>query len=324
MKLLAQEVQRMLELRQSSAVPQWAAARLAALCEARAYRVLRVFPIAAAREAAAARGHAIAPDGPVIDVLPVPASADPDLADAIARRCVLCTAGEARLLLPLCAGDEVRHLLELERPHGASPGRALALELIPLIAAYYDLLAEAEIDPLTRLANRRLFYSQVGAGMTRRAPGSRKRYLALADIDDFKQVNDRFGHLYGDEILIHFARLMRETFRAGDLLYRFGGEEFLIVYAVDRDQERYLALERFRAAVERYEFPRIGRVTASVGFTALEGALVPATTFVDRADNAVYFAKRNGRNRVCEYEDLVARGALRVPQPESGGEATLF
>jgi diguanylate cyclase (GGDEF)-like protein len=185
-------------------------------------------------------------------------------------------------------------------------------------------LAEAETDPLTRLANRRVLYSQIGAGMALPPGGTRRRYLALADIDHFKQINDRFGHLYGDEILIHFARLMRDSFRAGDLLYRFGGEEFVIVYGVDRTEGRHVPLERFRAAVEAYEFPRVGRVTASLGFTAIEGSLIPVTTFVDRADNAVYYAKRNGRNRVCEYEALVASGALQPPQLETGGEATLF
>jgi diguanylate cyclase (GGDEF)-like protein len=189
---------------------------------------------------------------------------------------------------------------------------------------YFDLLVDAETDTLTRLANRRIFYSQVGALLSRGPSGSYLRFIAVADIDNFKLVNDRFGHLYGDEILIHFARLMRETFRAGDLLYRFGGEEFVIVFGVARHQDRQVGLERFRSAVESYDFPSVGRVTTSIGFTAIKGALVPATTLIDRADNAVYYAKRNGRNRVCEYEALVADGSLEPAVPAAGGEATLF
>lgn len=315
----------MLELRQSSAVPAWAAMRLAELCRAHAHRVLRVFPVAAARrQGRPATAYAITADAPMINVLPVPIHGDPDLAGAIAGRKPVHAAGDGRLLVPLAAGEEVRHLIELSSPAAAGPGGELAAQLIPIIASYYDLLVDAETDPLTRLANRRAFYSQVAAGMAHLAGSARNRFLALADIDHFKQINDRFGHLYGDEILIHFARLMRETFRAGDLLYRFGGEEFIIVYGVDRREDRCIALQRFRAAVERYEFPKVGRVTASLGFTALAGPMVPATTFVDRADHAVYYAKGNGRNRVCEYEALVATGALAVPHPEPGGDAELF
>jgi len=218
----------------------------------------------------------------------------------------------------------VRHLLELSGAATDGAGGALAGSLIEVLASYYDLLVDAETDTLTRLANRRIFYSQIGALLSRGPSPSYQRFIAVADIDHFKQVNDRFGHLYGDEILIHFARIMRETFRAGDLLYRFGGEEFVIVFGVTRREDRQIGLERFRAAVEGYQFPSVGRVTTSIGFTAIEGRLVPATTLIDRADNAVYYAKRNGRNRVCEYEALVAEGAIKPAVPTAGGEATLF
>src|SRR5260221_6605755 len=97
-----------------------------------------------------------------------------------------------------------------------------------------------------------------------------------------------------------------------------------MVYAVASREDSQIGLERFRAAVECYQFPSVGRVTTSIGFTALEGGLVPATTLIDRADNAVYYAKRNGRNRVCEYEALVAEGVLTPAAPTLGGEATLF
>jgi diguanylate cyclase (GGDEF)-like protein len=196
--------------------------------------------------------------------------------------------------------------------------------LLPIVGCFFDLLAGAETDPLTGLANRRLFYSQIGAGLARWAAGPPMRFLAVLDIDHFKQVNDRFGHLYGDEILIHFAHLMRSTFRAGDMLYRFGGEEFVVVFAVKRETDGNAALERFRRAVEAYEFPRIGKITVSIGFTGIHGRGGPVTTLIDRADNAVYYAKRNGRNRICGYEALVAEGELAPLESAEGGEATLF
>jgi diguanylate cyclase (GGDEF)-like protein len=325
---LAHEVDCLLAVRQSTGVPPLAAARLAALHSAKAHRVLRIFPIAAARRSQGREGgFAVAQERDGIDSLPTPIEGDEPLLRAI--RCrepvqVPCGVLACRVLLPLAAGDEVRHVVEISDAVPDAPGARLAQALLPLLKSYYDLLADAETDPLTRLANRRLFYTQLGAGLANVAGARRRRYLALADIDHFKSVNDRFGHLYGDEILIHYARLLRDTFRAGDLVYRFGGEEFLIVYAVERESERQRPLERFRKAVERYEFPRVGRVTTSLGFAALGDALVPATTYVDRADRAVYAAKAAGRNRIREYEALLAEGALTVVQPEAGGEATLF
>jgi diguanylate cyclase (GGDEF)-like protein len=323
---ITQEVVSMLALRESAAVPPWAAARLAAFCGGGVARVLRVFPAAAARTQGENHSEfAVAVDSADIDELPSPAGADQPLLAAMRERKPIAVAAEGgkRLLVPLCASDEVRYVLEIPVAASRGAGEALADALIRLVGSYYDLLADAETDPLTRLSNRRVFYSQVADGMARWAAGPIKRYLAMIDIDHFKQVNDRFGHLYGDEILIHFARLMHKTFRAGDLLYRFGGEEFVIVFGVARAEDRHIPLERFRSAVESYAFPRVGRVTASIGFTGI-GAVVPVTTVVDRADGAVYFAKRNGRNRVCEYETLVAEGVLKEPEPEAGGEATLF
>jgi diguanylate cyclase (GGDEF)-like protein len=316
----------MLAIRESAALPHWAAARLAALWRATGTSVVRVFPIAAARSLdASGHGYAIAAASQDLDVLPEPLPADALLRAAIEGRCL--TSAESgtdrrRVLVPLSAGDEVRCVIGLDGAAASGTGASLAEALVPLVESYYDLLVDAETDALTRLANRRVFYAEIGRLLTR--PSSLHRYIAVADIDHFKGVNDRFGHLYGDEILIHFARLMRESFRAGDRLYRFGGEEFVIVFAVARNEDRGIGLERFRAAVESYEFPRVGRVTTSIGFAAIEAGMIPATSLIDRADNAVYYAKRNGRNRVCEYEALVEQGAITPATPTSGGEATLF
>jgi diguanylate cyclase (GGDEF)-like protein len=325
---LAQEVLAMLDLRESSAVPHWAAARLIALCGANGSKVLRVFPIAAARTPGKrSAGYAIALDSHDMKGPPSPIGADAGLVAAIGGARLVsepAEAGRRRLLVPLSAAGAVRYVVEVAGATLDGAGGALADALLPVVASYYDLLADAETDPLTRLANRRVFYSEVGAGLSHWADGGARRFLAMTDIDHFKQVNDRFGHLYGDEILIHFARLMRDTFRAGDMLYRFGGEEFVIVFTVSRAEDGQAALERFRGAVESYPFPRVGRITASVGFTSIDDPLVPVTTLIDRADNAVYYAKRNGRNRVCNYESLIASGALKSLEATVGGEATLF
>ncbi|MBV8029927.1 MAG: GGDEF domain-containing protein [Betaproteobacteria bacterium] len=317
---LAREIASLLELRQSVAVPAHAATALARLLGTPEGRVLHVFPVAAARiPEPGALEYAIVAQGQEPLEAPIPVR-DRALLRALRDRSP--THEDGRLFLPLSAGGEVRYVLEL--PGAPDPG-PLVRSFIPLLCAYYAVLADAETDPLTGLSSRRLFYSEVG-GLLGRLAGSARRcyFLAVVDVDHFKMINDRFGHLYGDEILIHFARVLRASFRAGDLVYRFGGEEFIVVFSSDTREQAWAALERFRACVERYEFPRVGRVTASVGFARLDDPLTPATTYVDRADRAVYFAKSGGRNRVAEYEALVAEGALAPPATEKGGEATLF
>jgi diguanylate cyclase (GGDEF)-like protein len=325
---LADNVLELLEHRESTAVPRWVAAHFAECWGATKTRILRVYPVAAARErGTSSTGYAVSSDTLDFDDLPSPIDADPALLAAIEGLQVTdeqTTEGGWRVLIPLASGGEVRYVVELAMTDAARAEPPSQSRLLPIVGCFFDLLAGAETDPLTGLANRRLFYSQIGAGLARWAAGPAVRFLAVMDIDNFKQVNDRFGHLYGDEILIHFARLMRATFRAGDMLYRFGGEEFVVVFAVKRVEDGNAALERFRHAVEAYDFPRTGKITVSIGFTGIQGNGGPVTTLIDRADNAVYYAKRNGRNQVCGYEALVEKGDLAPSKAAQGGEATLF
>jgi diguanylate cyclase (GGDEF)-like protein len=143
--------------------------------------------------------------------------------------------------------------------------------------------------------------------------------LAVVDIDHFKSVNDRFGHLYGDEILLLFSQAMMETFRGADLLFRVGGEEFVIVLK-DVDLERALfVLERFRRTIEEKSFPQVGTITASIGASAITANDL-STSIIDRADKALYYAKSNGRNQVHAYENLVAAGKLTDAKHDSTAE----
>ena len=123
------------------------------------------------------------------------------------------------------------------------------------------------------------------------------------DIDFFKRINDRFGHAGGDEVLVAMAQLMRGSFRQADRLFRCGGEEFVII--LEPTQMQYVGgvLERFRAIVENHAFPHIGAVTVSVGYTCVGPGDTGAAAF-RRADEALYAAKRQGRNKVICYEEL--------------------
>jgi diguanylate cyclase (GGDEF)-like protein len=138
-------------------------------------------------------------------------------------------------------------------------------------------------------------------------------WLAVADIDHFKQVNDTYGHIIGDEVLLLVAQLMRQSFRLGDQLFRFGGEEFVTVLQPVTQDDAQMVLDRFRHNLKNYEFPIVGRVTISIGFTQIHPIDTP-TELVGRADQALYFAKQNGRDRVVSYEFLRATGELADQQ----------
>ena len=106
--------------------------------------------------------------------------------------------------------------------------------------------------------------------------------------------------------------LMRKTFRGGDRLFRFGGEEFVVILNADSETLAAATFNRFRTAVENHEFPQVGKVTCSIGFTAVSESDVP-TDVVGRADEALYYAKEHGRNQVCCHERLVLEGAIAKP-----------
>ena len=147
-------------------------------------------------------------------------------------------------------------------------------------------------------------------------------YLALIDIDHFKRVNDQFGHLYGDEILINFARLMEQSFRRQDWIFRYGGEEFAVIIEDVSAQHIEMVLNRFREKIQQHHFPFIGSITISIGCAHVEsGGASPLT--VDKADKALYYSKEHGRNRVSVFEKLVSKGELvELTTPES--DVTLF
>jgi len=309
------EVLDLLQLRESAAPPGWTAHYLWQALDAADARVLRVFPIGATRQPERADPEdalAVSADDDD-DALPTPIDADGELARAIrARRIVRGDGptGTGRLLVPLAAMGEVRYVVEVVAPAADAPRNATVNAMLEVVGRYFERLIDSETDPLTRLWSRRLLYPQLSLALHKLGNGSRPHFVAVADLDHFKTINDRYGHLHGDETLIQFARLLRRTFRASDQLYRFGGEEFVVVFGAEREDDGVAALERFRATVMEHDFPNVGQVTVSIGFTRIQSAHMPPTTLLHRADHAVYFAKSNGRNQVCQYEVLVERGAI--------------
>jgi diguanylate cyclase (GGDEF)-like protein len=321
-QLFAGDILEMLELRSSEALPGWLAGELAGLYGASRGRVLRVLPGAAARSRSAPRHALFAMEDPRKAGTSRLVESDA-LLDSVIREgrpwCLERSAAGTRLLLTLSVAGRVRFVVELRGMFDAGDGGRIA-GLAAIATRYFERLIDAETDPLTQLFNRRAFQSQLDSSLRRGVMGERPWYFAVLDIDHFKRINDAFGHLYGDEILVRFARLMRETFRATDLMYRFGGEEFVVLYGVDDEKAGETPLERFRAAVERHPFPG-GQVTVSAGHARIAGT-TPISTLIDRADVALYYAKTHGRNRVCGWEKLVAAGELEASRPKQ--DVTLF
>ena len=173
-------------------------------------------------------------------------------------------------------------------------------------------------DPLTGAYNRRTFLelAEKEIARTRRARGSLS--LIMLDLDHFKHINDRNGHVAGDEVLKGVVAVVLTCLRKEDLLVRYGGEEFCILLpsvAIDRAA---LMAERMREAVEQARFPFNGRalpVTISVGVASLSmNGEEGVDKLVNRADEALYSAKKAGRNRVIAFPANTTLAMLMMSQ----------
>ena len=236
-------------------------------------------------------------------------------------------------LFPLPSEIDAGAVLEVasERPLG-SDARTLVTSILRIYHNFQSLLDYSERDTLTGLLNRKTFdesFLKAAAGQRsasradaeadgRRAVGrDHGVYLGVVDIDHFKLVNDRHGHLIGDEVLLLLSRLMRNTFRFNDRLYRFGGEEFVVMMRCSDAQDATAVFERLRSNTEHHSFPRVGHITVSIGFTEVLASDTPSAAF-QRADTAVYYAKEHGRNQVCSHAVLAAQGAVSAEEAHTG------
>lgn len=159
------------------------------------------------------------------------------------------------------------------------------------------LILLATLDPLTGAGNRRSMSSELGIAVAAHSRSGNSHAVLAMDLDHFKQVNDRFGHSTGDKVLVDFVSLVKACARREDRLFRFGGEEFLLLLP-NTDQDGVTAFaHNLRAKIaERLRSPA-GPITVSMG-GALLSTGESADSWLNRADQMLYRAKRAGRDRV--------------------------
>jgi diguanylate cyclase (GGDEF)-like protein len=226
------------------------------------------------------------------------------------------------LVVPVRAGDETLGVLSLsdrldDQPYTRDDASALRALMAPTAlalsreAARRDarrFLHAATIDPVSGLFNRRYFHVRLGEELERAQRHGMSVALLMLDIDDFKCINDEFGHVAGDMVIRDISEILRHSVRVFDVCTRYGGDEFAIVMpGIGSDNAASIA-ERIRHRLDMYEpqaaeFMRL-RVTASIGLAVSTG--VAARELVDRADRALYHAKSSGKNRVIRAASMMA------------------
>lgn len=200
----------------------------------------------------------------------------------------------------------------------------MANGIVTVYRNYLSLLKDSQHDTLTGLLNRKTFDHGLAdllpasgkqevrthfAENVRSAIQAETHWFAIVDIDNFKRINDQYGHIFGDEVLILLANLMRRSFRNRDRLYRFGGEEFVVLIRNVDFNNAFQKLEAFRNAVANHKFPQVGQVAVTIGFAQVKASDTPDMV-VGNADEALYYGKAHGRNQVNCYSTLIENGML--------------
>jgi diguanylate cyclase (GGDEF)-like protein len=172
---------------------------------------------------------------------------------------------------------------------------------------YREKLEQAIRDPLTGLYNRRFFYEALQKEVQRSARYGTVASLVLFDVDDFKNINDTFGHQAGDDVLRAIASLVDGMIRPVDSFARLGGEEFGLLLPETSQLDALLTAERLRAAVSRHKILDDRRVTISGGVATCPQDTQAIDELERKADAALYWAKRNGKNICALASEVVVR-----------------
>ncbi|TCJ11974.1 GGDEF domain-containing protein [Parasulfuritortus cantonensis] len=259
--------------------------------------------------------------------LPAEVVALTDNVRLLRRPCTRRQGDQVLIAYPLVGDGDVHGYFLFKRDREVSPNEDTVIRgVLEVFSNYYALLDVSMRDRLTGLFNRQALensferlWTAVGRPTSvsaeddtpgRRGLPSHSYWLAVIDVDHFKRINDTYGHMVGDEILLLVARLMTSIFRSTDLLYRYGGEEFVAIINAETAEIAHNIFERVRLGIAAHHFPRIDSLAVSIGYAAIAPNLLPVEV-LSRADRSLYQAKQDGRNRIYDYQELVDTGVFK-------------
>lgn len=221
---------------------------------------------------------------------------------------------EFRPLLAMALAFAVSHSLLIGLTVVVAGGRSQASAADRTIEELGQLV---RTDSLTGVLNRRGFVEALRREAARAEGRACGLALVLIDLDHFKRVNDRWGHPVGDRVLQAFAARLEDLVRSSDVVGRWGGEEFVVMMRRPAPGEALFLADRLRRAIEESTFPTVGAMTASFGVAEMEpGVTIEAV--LDAADEALYRAKAQGRNRTCASRrmmDKMTSPGARISRP---------
>jgi diguanylate cyclase (GGDEF)-like protein len=233
---------------------------------------------------------------------------------------------EAMVTIPLIARDSVKGALNIYRlgEHASfdddefelakrfGDAAALALDNAQIRA---QLEHQAMTDPLTGLYNHRAFHERLREALAHASRAHEAVSVLMLDIDDFKRVNDIYGHGAGDEILRGLADTLKDSVRSSDVVYRLGGEEFAVVITSGSPQNAEQLARRLVNRVEATDFDFAGRITISVGLARGPEHAMNPRELIACAEAAMMSAKARGKNQIVLYEDSAMERPTGEPTP---------
>ena len=236
------------------------------------------------------------------------AAAAVDLDDYVKRRLLWVQAGNAIPMdLKMKNGKVIRCQVAV-LPAG---GRMLIYsDITDIVRNAQELERLATIDGMTGIYNRRHFLTLADREWQRARRYDRPISFLMIDIDYFKLINDTHGHQVGDDMITHLARVTRECKRDSDVLARLGGEEFALLLPETNPTQAEIVAERLRLEVSSNPLALVGQyvpATVSIGVSSATGSMSNFAQLMSAADQALYEAKRSGRNRVCKVGFTDAR-----------------
>jgi diguanylate cyclase (GGDEF)-like protein len=228
------------------------------------------------------------------------------------------------LLVPLMRADEMLGFLSVREPHDRRIPTLEKVQTLEIFATqavtalqsarqYEEIKRLTFIDALTPAYNHRFFQEALTKEIHRHSRTGHEMALAMLDIDNFKKINDSFGHPVGDEILKGLVEELMTNARDSDVVARYGGEEFAIIFPDTPAHSARDAANRLREIVERREFPlpQVDRtlfVTVSIGVAIYPHDGLTSADLISRADTALYWAKKHGKNQVAMASEVVRDG----------------